>query len=314
MFLGCPGQHRILGRSYNDEQLFRVIVPRRFTLRRHHCDAPTMAGFSNTAFVLNTDKRPQFSDADIAFALRYRWPDQFAELKVADIANIDVSVRGGGAHLKSGVDPLEFDDPTLSEYCHDTLYNNPARRAEILNAFKKELDDARRCRTTRVEELFKDFETRILEYIFVARIYMAMSWKKIALSLERRREKPPVFLGEQSELSGSMVKEIYQMHSEARTSIFDECVNNKDSMQKVLAAMPIEEQQEHERRSKLSTNKAAVLRKVLSKEPLECHLSPTRPGSCIKRQTSLPITQALKPTKNAQPQRSDGFTVLHVFD
>ena len=115
MFLGGPGQHRILGRLYNDEKLFRVIVPRRLTLCKHRSDALTTAGFSKMAIAFHTHKRPEYSDADIALVLRYHWPDQFAELKVTDIAHIDASVRGGGNYLKSVVDPLEYDDSTLSK-------------------------------------------------------------------------------------------------------------------------------------------------------------------------------------------------------
>jgi len=314
MFLGGPGQHRILGRLYNDEQLFRIIVPRRFTLRKHHSDALTTAGFSKMAIALNTHKRPEYSDADIVLVLRYRWPDQFAELKVMDIAHIDASVRGGGNHLKSVVDPLEYDDSTLSKYCHEKVYEDATRRGEVLDAFRRELGEARSHRAAAVDEQFKEFEPQILEYIFVARIYMAMSWNKIALSLERRGKKPTGFFGEREDFDGTMVKEIYQVHSEARTCTFDECVNNKDSLQKVLSAMPLKVQQEHERRSKLSSGKPAVLRKVLSVEPLECHLSLTKTELRSKRQRTVPITLDARPMMKAQQRGRDGCTDFQLFD
>lgn len=301
-----------MGRSYNDEQLFRIIVPKRFTLRRHRSKTITMPGFSETAILLNVDKRPEYSDADIVLVLQYRWPDQFAELKNTDIANVDVSVRGGGMHYKSGVDPLWFDDPTLSEYCHEKIYSDARKRAEILDAFKRELVEAKESRVRRIEELFEEFEPHILEYIFVARIYMAKSWDKIALSLAKRGKKPVGFLRGHNAFDGPLVKEIYQMHSKANTRVFDECVTSKDSVQKVMAALPLKVRGEHEQRSKYCTNKPAVLRRVLSKEPLDCHLTLCKTDEPKKRWSISSHPPATMPATKIHEQHFHGD--FQLFD
>lgn len=291
-----------MGRSYTDEQLSRIIVPRRFTLRRHRSNFVTEAGFSGTAIPLNLEKRPEFSDAEILQVLQYRWPVEFAGLEHTDIADVDRSARGGGMHLESGVDPLNLDDPTLSEHIHELIYEDARKRAEILNDFKRELAEAKELGTPNIEGLFNDFEPHILEYIFVARIYMAMSWNKIARSLERRGKKPAGFLGDRGYFDRSTVKLIYQIHSNARTRVFDECVKNKDSVQRVMEALPPEIRDEHEERSKLSTKKPAVLRKVLFKEPLDCHLSLTKTEKRSKRRNTPSISSATESALRTQGQ------------
>ena len=314
MFLGGPGAHRILGGLYNDDQLFRIIVPRRFTLSRRHCHSLTPPGFSKTALIFNTEKRAEYSDADIAFVLRYRWPERFKDFASSDVALIDYSVMGGGLHEESGIDPLLMDDPTLSQYCHEKVYKDPVRRTGILVAFKTELEEARQHRAAMIEERCKDFEPHVLEYIFVARLYMAMSWEKTAASLKRRSKKSRGSLEPCEEFTGAAIKEIYQMHSGAKTRIFDECLMNKESVQRVMAAMPPEEKERHEKRSKFATNKPFLLNKILSKEPLECHLTPTKIASRGKRKKPQPVPQIVITDIDAAFEDHDGYEDAQPLD
>ena len=75
MVLGGQEKHRILGRMYSDDQLFRIIVPKRYTLHAYPPIRQVEAGFSKKRIITSGDIRPNFTDEDIALVLRYRWPE-----------------------------------------------------------------------------------------------------------------------------------------------------------------------------------------------------------------------------------------------
>lgn len=176
MHLGNQGQHRILGRLFSDEQLFRIIVPKRFTLHAYPPASKIKAGFSETVITTSGDIRPDFTNEDIALVLQYCWPEELGDLKPCDIDAINNSVRGVGMNLESEADVLSYDDVTLSNYCHEKLYNKKARREQILNRFEAELHEARRFRAAAVEERFKHTEPGVLQYIFVAKVHRQLSF------------------------------------------------------------------------------------------------------------------------------------------
>ena len=208
---------------YSDDQLFRIIVPKRFTLHAYPPASEIKAGFSKKVVTTSGDIRPDFSDEEIALVLQYRWPEDFGDLKACDIEAVNNSVRGVGNNLESEADILSYDDLTLSDYCHGKLYNNKARRDQILNNFKAELHEARRFRAAAVEERFKRTDPRVLQFIIVAKIHHALSWDSIAISLNRRYGRPAGLTGHVNEFDAGLVEEIFQLHAEARTEIFERC-------------------------------------------------------------------------------------------
>ncbi len=208
---------------YTDDQLFRIIVPKRFTLHAYPPESEVKAGFSKKVIVTSGDIRPHFSDEDIALVLQYRWPEQLGDLKACDIEAVNNSVRGVGNNLESEADILSYDDVTLSDYCHEKLYNNKARREQILSNFKAELHEARRFRAAAVEEQFKHTDPGVLQYICIAKIHHALSWDSIANSLNRLYRRPAGTTRPFNQFDTSLVEEIFQLHAEARTKLFEEC-------------------------------------------------------------------------------------------
>ena len=171
---------------YLDEQLFRIIVPRIVTLHAYPPASQIEAGFSKNSITTSGDIRPDFTDEEIALVLQYRWPEECGDLKASDIDAVNNSVRGVGNNLELEEDVLSYNDVTLSDYCHEKLYNNKARREQILNSFMAELHEARRFGAAAVEEHFKRTEPGVLQYIIIAKVHHALSWESIATSLNRR--------------------------------------------------------------------------------------------------------------------------------
>ncbi|KAM0797815.1 hypothetical protein BDR22DRAFT_891864 [Usnea florida] len=237
MLVGNQGRHRILGRMYSDEQLFRIIVPKRFTLHAHPPKSQVEAGFSNSVILTSGDIRPDFTNEDIALVLQYCWPEEFGDLKACDIDAVDNSVKGVGNNLESEADILSYDDVALSDYCHDKLYNDKVRRGEILDSFKVELHEAQRLRATAVEERFKWTDPGVLQYIIIARLHHALPWDSIAESLNRRYTRRASLMGQFNEFDSGLVEEIYQLHAEARTSTYEEC-ESRDWKKLSMARMP----------------------------------------------------------------------------
>lgn len=223
MLLVNQGRRRILGRMCSDDQLFRIIVPKRFTLRAYRPASQIKAGFSDKVITTSGDIRPDFTNEDIALVLQYLWPEGFGDLKACDIDAINDSVRGVGNNLESEADVLSYDDATLSDYCHEKLYNSKARREEILDNFKAELHEARRFRAAAVEERFKHTEPVVLRFIIIAKVHHALSWDSIAVSLNDRNRKDAGLLVRFNGYDAGLVEEIFQLHAEARTTMFEEC-------------------------------------------------------------------------------------------
>ena len=224
MVLDGQGKHRVLGRMYSDDQLFRIIVPKRFTLHAYPPGSEIKAGFSDNAITTSGDIRPDFTNEDIALVLQYRWPEDFGDLKACDVDAVNNSVKGVGNNLESEVDILSYDDVTLSNYCHEKLYNDNVQREQILNNFKTELQEARKLRAEAVEERFEGTEPGVLHYILVAKVHHALSWDSIAASLNRRHARPEGHTGLLNGFDAGLVEEIFQMHAEAKTKIFEECM------------------------------------------------------------------------------------------
>lgn len=227
MFLSNQGKHKILGRMYSDDQLFRIIVPKRFTLHAYPPGSKIKAGFSRNAINTSGDIRPNFTDEDIALVLQYRWPEDFGELKARDIDAINNSVKGVGNSLESEVDILSYDDLTLSNYCHEKLYNDKVRREQILENFKTELHEARKIRAEAVEERFKRTDPGVLQYIIVAKVHHALSWNSIAFSLNRQYARPEGHTGLLNRFDAGLVEEIFQLHAEAKTNIYEKCLRRE---------------------------------------------------------------------------------------
>ncbi|KAL9138712.1 MAG: hypothetical protein Q9175_000067 [Cornicularia normoerica] len=222
---------------YSDDQLFRIIVPKRFTLHAYPPASQIKAGFSRKVINTSGDIRPDFTNEDIALVLQYRWPEDFGDVKACDIDAVNNSVRGVGNNLGSEADVLSYDDATLSNYCHEKLYDNKARREQILIDFKAELHEARRFRAAAVEERFKRTNPRVLQYIIVAKVHHALSWDSIADSLNRRYRRPAGLMGHFNEFDSGLVQEIFQLHAEARTTIFEDC-ESRDWKKLSMAMMP----------------------------------------------------------------------------
>ena len=224
MLLSYQVQHRILGRMYTDDQLFRIIVPKRFTLHAYPPASQVKAGFCEQILVTSGDIKPEFTDEDIALVLQYRWPEDFEDFRACDIDFVNNSVKGVGNNLEPDVDILNYDNVTLSYYCHEQLYDNKARREQILNDFKTELHEARRLRAAAVEERFKHTEPEVLQYIFIAKVHHALSWDSIAVSLNRSYRRPAGLMSHVNAFDAGLVEEIFQIHAEARTAMFEECL------------------------------------------------------------------------------------------
>lgn len=222
---------------YSDDQLFRIIVPKRFTLHAYPPGSQIKAGFSETVISTSGDIRPDFTDEDIALVLQYRWPEEFGDLNACDIKAVNNSVRGVGNNLDSVADILSYDDLNLSNYCHEKLYNNPARREQILQNFKLELHEAQRFRAAAVEDRFKHTEREVLKYIIVATVHHSLSWDSIANSLNRRNRRPAGLISHTNEFDAGLVEEIFRLHAEARTNIFEQCVS-RDWNKLSLAMLP----------------------------------------------------------------------------
>ena len=224
MLQGNQRQHKILGRVYSDDQLFRIIVAKRFTLHAYPPASQIEAGFSKKLVTTSGDIRPDFTDEEIALVLQYRWPEACGDLKASDINAINNSVRGVGNHLRMEADILSYDNMTPSDYCDESLYNNEDQRKRILNTFKVELHEARKLRTAAVEERFNSTEPRVVQYIIVARVHHGLSWDVIADSLNRSYRRPARLTSYLERLDAGLVEEIFQLHAEARTSVFEECL------------------------------------------------------------------------------------------
>ena len=220
-------QHKILGRVYSDDQLFRVIVAKRFTLHAYPPASQIEAGFSKKLITTSGDIRPDFTNEDIALVLQYRWPEECGDLKASDINAINNSVRGVGNHLGKEADILSYNNMTLSNYCHESLYNDQARRERILNNFKVELHEARKLRAAAVEERFNRTEPRVVQYIMIARVHHALSWDMIATSLNRSYRRPAWLTSYFTRFDAGLVEEIFQLHAEARTTVFEECLRRE---------------------------------------------------------------------------------------
>ena len=212
---------------YSDDQLFRIIVPKRFTLHAYPPASQIQAGFSKKVVTTSGIIRPNFTDEDIALVLQYRWPDSCGDLKASDIDAINNSVKGIGNNIESKADILSYDDVTLSDYCHEKLYNNKARREQILDNFKVELREARKFRAAAVEERFERTEPGVLQYIIIARVHHALSWGSIAASLNRLYRRPAWSTGYFKSFDAGLVEELFQLHAEAGTAIFKECVRRE---------------------------------------------------------------------------------------
>ena len=175
MLQGNQRQHKILGRVYSDDQLFRIIVAKRFTLHAYPPASQIEAGFSKKLITTSGDIRPDFTDEDIALVLQYRWPEECGDLKVSDINAINNSVRGVGNHLGKEADILSYNNMTVFDYCHESLYNNKVQREQILNNLKVELHEAQKLRAAAVEERFNRTEPRVVQYVIVAMVRHALS-------------------------------------------------------------------------------------------------------------------------------------------
>ena len=232
-------QHKILGRVYSDEQLFRIIVAKRFTLHAYPPASQIEAGFSKKIITTSGDIRPEFTDEEIALVLQYRWPEECGDLKASGINAVNDIVRGAGNHLGKEADILSYNQMTLSNYCHESLYNNKARREQILNDFKVELHEARKLRAAAVEEGFDRTEPRVVQYIIVARVHHALSWDMIATYLNRSCSRPAWMTSYFKRFDAGLVEEIFQLHAEARTSIFAEC-SRRDGGKLELHLEPLE--------------------------------------------------------------------------
>ena len=223
MLQGNQRQHKILGRVYSDDQLFRIIVAKRFTLHAYPPASQIEAGFSKKLITTSGDIRPDFTDEEIALVLQYRWPEECEDLKASDINAINNSVRGVGNHVGTEADNLSYNNMTLSEYCDESLYNNEDQRARILNNFKVELHEARKLRAAAVEERFNSTELRVVQYIIVARVHHGLSWDMIASSLNRSYRRPAWLTSYFERFDAGLVEEIFELHAEARTTVFEEC-------------------------------------------------------------------------------------------
>ena len=237
MLLDDLGKHKVLGRWYSDDQLFRIIVPKRFTLHAYPPGSEVKAGFSRNAITTSGDIRSEFSDEDIALVLQYRWPEDFGDLKACDIDAVNNSVKGVGNNLESEADILNYDDVTLSDYFREKLYNDKVRREQILDDFQTELDNARKIRAEAVEERFKRTDPGVLQYIIVARIHHALSWNSIAFSLNRQYARPEGHRGLLNRFDAGLVEEIFQLHAEAKTTIYEKCFRRD---WKMLSTVPTE--------------------------------------------------------------------------
>ena len=224
MLQGNQRQHKIFGRVYSDDQLFRIIVAKRFTLHAYPPASQIEAGFSKKLITTSGDIRPDFTDEDIALALQYRWPEECGDLKASDINAINNSVRGAGNHFGEEADILSYNNMTLSGYCHESLYNDRARRERILDNFKVELQEARKLRAAAVEERFNRTEPRVVQYIVVARVHHVLSWDMIATSLNHSYRRPAWLTSYFKRFDAGLVEEIFQLHAEARTTVFEECL------------------------------------------------------------------------------------------
>ena len=222
---------------YSDEQLFRIIVPKRFTLHAYPPASQIRAGFSKKVITTSGDIRPDFTDDEIALVLQYRWPEDFGDLKACDIDAVNNSVKSVGNNLESEADIMSFDYVTLSEFCHEKLYKNEALREKILNSFKAELHEARRFRAAAVEERFERTEPGVLQYIIVAEIHHKLSWNPIAISLNRLYKKPAGLISHSNNFDAGLVEEIFQLHAEAKTTLFEQCVR-EDWAKLSLAKVP----------------------------------------------------------------------------
>lgn len=75
-----------------------------------------------------------------------------------------------------------------------------------------------------MEERFKRTESGVLQYIIIAKVHHALSWESIATSLNRRYRGPAWLTGLFNGFDAGLVEEIFQLHAEARTTIFEGCV------------------------------------------------------------------------------------------
>ena len=237
MLQGNQRLHKILGHVYSDDQLFRIIVAKRFTLHAYPPESQIEAGFSKKLITTSGDIRSDFTDEDIALVLQYRWPEECGDLKASDINAINNSVRGVGNHFGKEADILSYNNMTLSDYCHESLYNNKAQRERILNNFKAELHEARKLRAAAVER-FNRTEARVVQYIIVARVHHALSWDVIATSLNRSYRRPAWLTSYFTRFDTGLVEEIFQLHAEARTTVFEECLRRDGAKHQLCLEPP----------------------------------------------------------------------------
>ncbi len=252
MLLDNQGQHRVLGRIYTDDQLFRIIVPKSFTLHAYPLASQIQAGFSEKVISTSGDIRPDFSDEEIALVLQYRWPEELGDIKASDIDAVNKSVRGGHSNLGSEADILNYNDLTLSDYCHEKLYENKARREQILSNFKAELHKARRLRAAAVEERFRRAEPGVLQYIIIAKVHHALSYDSIAISLNRLCGRPAGLESYFNNFDAGLVEEIFQLHAEARTTVFEQCLR-RDWGGLSLVVVPTEKMRREDQNQKRSS-------------------------------------------------------------
>ena len=146
------------------------------------------------------------------------------DVRACDVKAVNNNVGGVGRDPKLETDILSYDDATLSDYCHEKLYNDKTLRDHILNNFKAELNEARKFRTAAIEDRFKRTEPGVLLYIMVAKIHHALSWTSIAVCLNRLCRRPTDFERHFINFDADVVEEIFQLHAEARTTIFEDCM------------------------------------------------------------------------------------------
>ncbi len=83
------------------------------------------------------------------------------------------------------MDPLDLDDPTLSNYCHETICRGSGKRAEVLNAFEKELSAARSTQGMAFEVgSFRNLAPEFVEHVDLRQYQVDRSWETIAQSSE----------------------------------------------------------------------------------------------------------------------------------
>ena len=64
----------------------------------------------------------------------------------------------------------------------------------------------------------------MLQYIIIAKVHHAISWEGIATSLNRQYRRSAWLTSLFNGFDAGLVEEIFQLHAEAKKSIFEQCV------------------------------------------------------------------------------------------